>query len=60
MGFIPLKSHKIILIVSILATILSVGCSHRGSYEEGCLRLCDGLEERKRPFVNVFTGRCGC
>ena len=60
MGFIPLKSHKTILIVSILATILSAGCSHRGSYEEGCLRLCDGLEERKQPFVNVFTRRCGC
>ena len=54
------RTKKALILIGLFLFIFLGGCLHQGSYEQGCLRLCDGLEERKRPFVNVFTLHCGC
>ena len=60
MNFNLSNTIKSLILSAIVLMVFLGGCLHQGSFEQGCLRLCDGLEKRQRTFENVFSRRCSC
>ena len=49
MNFNLSNTIKSLILLAIVFMVFLGGCLHQGSFEQGCLRLCDGLEKRQRP-----------